>query len=387
MNRARRLAGAWRFAPPPSPPGLVVDFGSDRLRTAVAAALARTRAPGAQVVVRRRGELLWAARTAGVAATDRFVLASTTKPVVATLLCMLGERGALDLDAPVSTWLPGLPPALTPRLLLAHRSGLRDYTKDRRIARRMNGGDPAYAWTRGELIDAIVRAGAEREPDRRFAYRNGNYVIAAEIAERAGGRDIGALLDELIARPLGLETMSFSGSRLVTPHLVMLRRAVDLLAVTGGRVPSDAIGPVWGDGGVAASAADLARFFEALFAGELVTPAMLGQMVARRSRMGRGTGYGLGLTIQRRAGATLAGHDGMYFGWTASASIDDATATTVVALVGAARLPVPATVVANAARDALPQVIGTAAPETRIPAPGSAGTSTVRRLGRPRSSP
>ncbi len=213
MNRARRLAGAWRFAPPPSPPGLVVDFGSDRLRTAVAAALARTRAPGAQVVVRRRGELLWAARTAGVAATDRFVLASTTKPVVATLLCMLGERGALDLDAPVSTWLPGLPPALTPRLLLAHRSGLRDYTKDRRIARRMNGGDPAYAWTRGELIDAIVRAGAEREPDRRFAYRNGNYVIAAEIAERAGGRDIGALLDELIARPLGLETMSFSGSR------------------------------------------------------------------------------------------------------------------------------------------------------------------------------
>ena len=47
----------------------------------------------------------------------------------------------------------------------------------------------------------------------------------------------------------------------------MLRRAVDLLAVTGGRVPNDAIGPVWGDGGVAASAGDLARFFEALFAG------------------------------------------------------------------------------------------------------------------------
>ena len=102
----------------------------------------------------------------------------------------------------------------------------------------MNGGDPAYAWTRAELIDAIVARGSEREPDRRFAYRNGNYVIAAEIAERAGGRDIGALLDELIARPLGLETMSFAGSRLVTPHLVMLRRAVDLLAVTGGRVPT-----------------------------------------------------------------------------------------------------------------------------------------------------
>ena len=57
---------------------------------------------------------------------------------------------------------------------------------------------------RSEVLDAIARLGGAREPGGRFAYRNSNYVVAAEIAERAGGRDIEALLAELVARPLGL---------------------------------------------------------------------------------------------------------------------------------------------------------------------------------------
>lgn len=259
----------------------------------------------------------------------------------------------------MATWLPELPHAgrLTPRLLLAHRSALREYSKDRMLAARLNGGAPDHPWTRAEVIAAIAGLESEGEPGRRFRYRNSNYVVAAELAERATDRDYETLLRTQIAGPLGLPgfstARSIPGARLATPHLGVLRRPVDLLAVTRGRLPTDTLGPVWGDGGIASSALDLARFTEALFGGELVSAPTLRAMTARVSRFGRTAGYGLGVQVTRVGGAVVAGHDGVYFGWTASTGIDDATATTVSAVANLAAPSVPAAQLAMAARVAL----------------------------------
>jgi D-alanyl-D-alanine carboxypeptidase len=368
----RRLAGAWRATAPAAPADVRVSADelppavSAGVRQAVEEAARRAEVPGGQVVVRRRGAVLWAAEighaTAGspVRRDDRFVIASTTKLVVATLLAALAERSTLDLDAPVATWLPDLPNAgrLTPRLVLSQRSGLREYAKDPAIRRRLSGGDPDHPWTRQEVLDAIAALGADRDPDQRFAYRNSNYIVAAELAERASGKGIEELLRELVRAPLGLDAFSFEphaagAAPVATPHVAVLGRAVDLLAVTGGRLPTDTIGPVWGDGGIASSGADLARFTEALFAGELLGPPALAAMVRRSSRFGRTAGYGLGVMVRRIAGVRVAGHDGMYFGWTASAGTDDATATTVAAVTNVSALAVPAARLATAVRTAL----------------------------------
>ena len=365
------MAGAWRVARREPAPRLRVTTDrlagapSARMAAAVSEALERVRPLGAQIVVRRRGTLLWAAcagrsdRSAPVLPEDRFVLASSTKLATACLVVQLAERGALGLDDPVARWLPELPHAgrLTPRLLLAHRSGLREYPKDRELAPRLSGGVPDHPWTRGEVIAAIARLGSEREPGRRFRYCNSNYVVAAELAERASGHDYETLLRTQIAGPLGLpgfsSARSIPGTRIATPHLGLLRRPVDLLAVTRGRVPTDALGPVWGDGGIASSALDLARFTEALFGGELVSGRSLRAMTARTSRFGRKGGYGLGVMTTRVDGAVVAGHDGVYFGWTASTGIDDATATTVAAVANLTAPSVPAARLAKAARTAL----------------------------------
>jgi D-alanyl-D-alanine carboxypeptidase len=367
----RRVAGAWRVARREPAPALRVTTDrlaaapSARLAAAVSEALERVRPPGAQIAVRRRGTLLWAAcagrsdRTAPVRPGDRFVLASSTKLATACLVAQLAERGVLGLDDPVATWLPELPHArrLTPRLLLAHRSGLREYRKDDTLAPRLNGGAPDHPWTRGEVIAAIARLGSERAPGKRFRYCNSNYVVAAELAERASGQDYETLLQTQIAGPLGLPgfscARSIPGTRLATPHLGLLRRPVDLLAVTGGRIPNDALGPVWGDGGIASSALELARFTEALFGGELVSAPTLRAMTARTSRFGRKGGYGLGVMTTRVPGAIVAGHDGVYLGWTASTGVDDATATTVSAVANLVAPSVPAARLVKATREAL----------------------------------
>lgn len=119
----RRTVGAWRIAQREPAAGIRVcadGLGraeSDGLRVALSDALDRSRPPGAQLAVRRRGVLLWAVcagrvdRHAPVAADDRFVLASSTKLVTACLVAMLAERGQLRLDDPVANWLPELPNA------------------------------------------------------------------------------------------------------------------------------------------------------------------------------------------------------------------------------------------------------------------------------------
>jgi hypothetical protein len=68
----------------------------------------------------------------GRAATPqtRFRIYSTSKSIGAVAAMVLVESGKLDLDAPISTYLPDLPVPIgvvTVRQILAHRSGIRHY--------------------------------------------------------------------------------------------------------------------------------------------------------------------------------------------------------------------------------------------------------------------
>ena len=208
--------------------------------------------PGAQIVVRRQGELLWSAcagrldlasrerfkggsdRDAGnVGREDRFVIASVTKLVVACVTLFLVERGELDLDRPVVRWLPDLPNAdrITVRMLLAHRSGLREYFKDQLVRQELKN-NPLRSWDRREVLEAVSRLGAEKEPGQRFAYKNTNYIAIGEVLELCTGKTIGNLVADHISRPLSLKTMSFSrespgAGRLATPHTRWFGRIFD----------------------------------------------------------------------------------------------------------------------------------------------------------------
>ena len=208
------------------------------------------------------------------------------------------------------------------------------------------------------MIAAIARLGSERVPDRRFRYCNSNYVVAAEIAERASGQDYETLLEAQIAGPLGLpgfsSARSVPGTRLATPHLSLLRRPVDLLAVTRGRVPTDALGPVWGDGRDREQRArprTLHRGAVRRGARERVDARRDDQAHQPLRAPGRLTASAC-MTSQDR-GAVVTGHDGVYFGWTASTGVDDATATTVSAVANLTGPSVPAARLAKAVRAAL----------------------------------
>ena len=326
------------------------------LRAAMKREIDRIRTPGAQAAVRRNGTLLWSASAGCLELTgcdketlggDRFLIASATKLVVACVAMSMVARGELNLDEPIRKWLPDLPNAgrITLRMLLGHTSGLPEYFEDKLLARRLRR-EPFYPWTRREVLEAVRRLGAETKPGERYAYRNSNYVALGEILELCAGKSLESLVRERIAELLGLRTLSFGenypeGSRVASPHVTVLGRVFDPLSRTGGEIPSHAAGEVWADGGIAASADDLAAFTEALFGGGLLRQETVEAMTAPNERAPRGS-YGLGVGVWEYKGARLLGHNGMYLGWSSITTFDTRSRATVSVLTNLAGINVPA---------------------------------------------
>ena len=100
--------------------------------------------PGGAVVLAVR-EGVTATATAGVAhaggepmtSATVFRVGSISKPFVATIVLQLVDEGRVDLDEPLSTYLPETPAGgdVTIRDLLRHRSGLPNY-RDARLLQR-----------------------------------------------------------------------------------------------------------------------------------------------------------------------------------------------------------------------------------------------------------
>src|SRR4051812_41836279 len=129
-------------------------------------------------------------------------VASVSKLVVALGVMRMVEQGRLDLDRDVSDYLdwrlrnPAFPDRpITLRLLLSHRSSLRD------------GVD--YAIPLGTTLHAALAApaafDAEHPPGAFFRYANLNFPVIATVMERVGGQRFDRLMADLVLRPLGLD--------------------------------------------------------------------------------------------------------------------------------------------------------------------------------------
>jgi CubicO group peptidase (beta-lactamase class C family) len=133
---------------------------------------------------------------------DPVRIASISKLVVALGVMRLVEEGKLDLDRDVSDYLgwslrnPAFPDrAITLRLLLSHRSSLKD--------------DVDYAVPLGTEIRARLAEPAAFDsahpPGAYFRYSNLNFPVIASVMERTAGERFEALMARLVLRPLGLD--------------------------------------------------------------------------------------------------------------------------------------------------------------------------------------
>ena len=127
-------------------------------------------------------------------------LASLTKVVCTVTLALLAvERGSLDLDDPVTRWLPRYPQeSTTLRHLFTHTAGLVDHR-------------PFYVNLRGrdQIEAAIYEEARGARPGDDVTYSDLGYMLLGWVLEACYGLGLDEAFEALVAGPLGLTRARF----------------------------------------------------------------------------------------------------------------------------------------------------------------------------------
>lgn len=235
---------------------------------------------------------------------DRVRIASLTKSMVAATLLQLQSEGEVDLDRPLSDYLPGLLPyeaEPTVRQVMQHTSGLNDYFTY--LYASMVDGDMSdfYAnyrthYTPEELVAVGTQDPLLFEPGAGWSYSNTGYMALGLLVEELTGDDLDEVLEDRVFDPADLED-----TYLPRDDTSGIRGANPVPYVTTG----DAAAPyfdstklsnnqMWAAGGVMSTMGDVNEFYRALLDGTLLTEAELAEM-RQFVEVEPGFEYGLGL--------------------------------------------------------------------------------------------
>lgn len=151
------------------------------------------------------------ATAAPLTVDHRFYLASVGKTYTAVAMVRLAADGFLNLDDPITSWLPAeitdrIPSsdAITVRSLLNHTSGIFDYQDDAdEWLFEAFLPDPTRHWTNTDVLPYFLDKPLHFEPMTDVSYSDSNYVLVGLIAEAASGLPIQDIIRNYILAPLG----------------------------------------------------------------------------------------------------------------------------------------------------------------------------------------
>ncbi len=176
-------------------------------------------APAMSAAVAVGGDLVWAGVVGYADMGDelpatigtKFRIGSTSKAVTATGLARLVDAGIIDIDEPISTYLPDPPNEkwahFTCRQLASHTAGLPGYEENTDLA----GGIRTIRLNRqyDDVIDALdVFDGSKLlfEPGEGFHYSSFDVNLMSVVMQAAGGEPYLDLMRDRVFDPLGMES-------------------------------------------------------------------------------------------------------------------------------------------------------------------------------------
>ena len=190
--------------------------------------------------------------------------------MLGTLLLQLGSEGVINLDEPVTKYLPDLVNAdrITPRMLANSTGGTPDYVTDADFLARVTA-NPFAGYTFDELLGYAQLKPPLFEPGTNFAYSHTEMAALVEVLEAASGQALADLMSSRVSQPLGMTASSAHQNNAIEQpafHAYTSQRGV--------YEDSTYWDPTWGfNGGMNGSVADLGRWRRALNTGELLNEA------------------------------------------------------------------------------------------------------------------
>jgi CubicO group peptidase (beta-lactamase class C family) len=181
--------------------------------------------PGLQIAVVQHGKIVLL-KSYGVANLQDsvavnnhsiFAINSCTKAFTGVAIMQLVEGGKIDLAAPVSKYLDGLPTDWQPvtiKQLLTHISGLPDIINI--VSPSTHGlgdlGTEAAAWEKVKTMPMQFKTGEQ------FSYNQTNYALLAKVIDKVSGKPFAQMFKERQFQAVNMSNTLYGDSRDVIPH-------------------------------------------------------------------------------------------------------------------------------------------------------------------------
>ena len=288
------------------------------IEKAVASFMSANNVPGLSAAVVLEGELRWSEgfgmadleNSSPATSSTLFRLGSISKPISATAVLQLWERGKLDLDAPVQNYCPEFPQKewpITTRQLLGHLGGIRHYRPDGK-------GDVPEDSARHfssmqESLQLFANDPLVAKPGTKFNYSTYGYTVIGCALEGAGSEKFVEYLHKNVFDPAGMDQTRDDDFFTVIPHRTRWYHK-DKSGIVRNAGVLDSSYKIPG-GGIISSADDMAKFEAAILGDKLLKRSTRDLMWASlKTTDGKETGYGLGWGIMDRFGLHILAHTG-----------------------------------------------------------------------------
>ena len=276
--------------------------------------------PGLSVAVGIGEDVVWAEgfgfagleNRVPVTPLTKFRIGSVSKAVTSIAVGRLVEEGALDLDLPVQTYVPGFPEKrwpITTRLVAGHLAGIRHY-------RGAEFESARHYATVTEGLTIFADDSLLFEPGTRWSYSSYGWNLVSAVVEGASSQPFLAYMRREVFDRAGLSDMAADQ----VDSLVMFRTRYYQKAGDGAVLNAPYVDNSykWAGGGFLSTPSELVELAFALFDEELIERETLETLWTRqRTRDGSETEYGIGWYVSEdAAGRRMVGHGGGSIGGT-----------------------------------------------------------------------
>lgn len=293
---------------------------TERARRAMRAGITQGNLPGVSVAVGVGREIVWAEgfgwadleRRVPVSPDTRFRIGTASTVLTSAAVGLLVERGRLDLDQEIQTYVPAFPKKSWPvtlRQVLGHVAGV-----------RTDGGDEGpYTEHCDRPADALRIFGHQSllfEPGTDYRYSSYGWVLVSAAIEAVAGEPFLTFMRQEVFAPLGMDdtradtreplanaaTFYFPRFGADPRYGLHLMRELDYSCYAGASV-------------FLSTPSDLVRFGSGINSGEFLQPGTVTLLqTSLRLPSGQETGYGLGWDLEtvtlNGVETRVVGHDG-----------------------------------------------------------------------------
>jgi CubicO group peptidase (beta-lactamase class C family) len=190
----------------------------EKARSLARALLVQENLPGLSVAVAIDGEIVWAEgfgfanveRRTPVTPRTRFRTGSVSKTLTAAAVALLYDRGRIDLDAPVQTYVPSYPQkqwSIRTRQLLGDVAG---------VHRPRGDSNDNLAYGHCTSLNEALKAFADEplsfKPGTKYQFSTYGWVLLSAVVEDTSGEPFSAFMNREVFKPLGMERTALEGA-------------------------------------------------------------------------------------------------------------------------------------------------------------------------------